>query len=122
MKYLSHRCHRSADITPWFLKRTIAYISIARSLMAGQSYSTRTAAKQMHICLDAAAYLLAVSLEDGIVDFSRVGAIQVVPDVLQRLFPDPALDGGGLHRRLYMGEPPGQRVTGLGDKRFENLA
>jgi hypothetical protein len=60
----------------------------------------------------AEAYLLAVSFEGGIVDFSRVGAIQVVPDALQRLFPVPAVDGSGLH-----GE-----CTGWGDRRIENLA
>ena len=75
----------------------------------------------MHICLDAAAYLLAVSFEDDIVDFNCVGAMQVVPDVLQRLFPDPAFDDGGLHRQLYTGEPPERRVTGSGDERIKNL-
>jgi hypothetical protein len=41
-----------------------------------------------------AAYLLAVSFEDGIVNFGRGGTVQGVSDAVQRLLPT-ALSGGG---------------------------
>ena len=41
-----------------------------------------------------AAYLLAVSFEDGIVKFGRGGTVQGVSDAVRRLLP-PALSGGG---------------------------
>ena len=62
--------------------------------------------------VQAEAYLLAVFLEDGIVDSRCVGAAQVVPDVVQRLFPDAAFGGSGLHGRLYSDDRLGRSGRG----------
>ncbi len=70
----------------------------------------------------AAAYLLAVFLEDGIAASGRVGTVQVVPDVAERLFPAPGFGLWSLHGRLYSVRSPGRRVTGLGDKQIDNIA
>jgi hypothetical protein len=46
------------------------------------------------------AYLLAVSFEDGIVDFGRVGTAQVVPDASEHLLPGALFVGCSLHGGL----------------------
>jgi hypothetical protein len=71
-----------------FVKEVPRWMSVARWKIESGAVSTRfiwslavnVEVTRMFGCK--LRYLLAVPLEDGIVDFSRVGAIQVLPDAL----------------------------------------
>ena len=71
--------------------------------------------------VQAAAYLLAVSFEDGIVDSGVVGTVQIVPDSRQRLL-SAAFGTSGAHGKSYRNGRRNRRVTSSGDNQFEKAA